>query len=98
MQNEQQMAQSPPPPQISLEYNFQNRQQQLQQQQQMQADELIASPHSLPNFKMLDNQLQQHQFLNNRNNEPRSSGHGNNNACSLVTTAPDDFVFIESVS
>lgn len=96
MQNEQQMAQSPPPPQISLEYNFQNRQQQLQQQQQMQADELIASPHSLPNFKMLDNQLQQHQFLNNRNNEPRSSGHGNNNACSLVTTAPDDFVFIES--
>lgn len=88
------MAQSPPPPQLSLEYNFQNRQQ--QRTGEMQTDEFIASPHSLPNFKMLDNQLQQHQFLNK--NEARVSGHSNTNACSLVATAPDDFVFIESVS
>lgn len=83
---EQGMAQSPPPPQLSMEYNFQNRQQLLQDE--------IASPCSLPNFKMLDNQLQQHKFLNNKTEI--KSNVTSNNVSSLVAAAPDDFVFIES--
>lgn len=89
LQNDQQIAQSPPPPQHSLEYNFQNR-----QRNEIQSEDLIASPCSLPNFKMLDNQIQQHQFLSNRNEmKPNITS---NNVSSLVANQPDDFVFIES--
>lgn len=89
LQYDNQMAQSPPPPQHSLEYNFQNR-----QRNEIQQEDLIASPCSLPNFKMIDNQLQQHQFLNNKNEmKPNATS---NNVSSLVAAQPDDFVFIES--
>lgn len=86
--HDNQMAQSPPPP--SLEYNIHNR----QRVNELPAEDLIASPCSLPNFKMLDNQLQHHQFLNTKTDmKPNMTS---NNVSSLVTAAPDDFVFIES--
>lgn len=80
------LAQSPPPPQLSLEYNFQNR-----QRSDTTGDEIMSSPCSLPNFKILDNQLQQH--ISNRS-EMRPF---TNTATSLMGAIPDDFVFIESV-
>lgn len=80
------LAQSPPPPQLSLDYNFQNR-----QRIDTNAEEVMSSPCSLPNFKILDNQLQQQ--MSNRN-EMRPFA---NAATSLMGAIPDDFVFIESV-
>ncbi len=85
------MAQSPPPPQLSLEYNFQNRQRELQ------AEDHIASACSLPNFKMLDNQLQQQQFLNKHEINIHTNATSNNISSLSGAAAPDDFVFIESV-
>ena len=78
------IAQSPPPPQLSIEYNFQNR----FKNELLNGEEGIASPCSLPNFKMLDNQLQQ-----NFTNDTRNLG-----TASFIGALPDDFVFIESVS
>lgn len=80
------LAQSPPPPQI--EYNFRQR----TGTDTTCHDNNMVSPCSLPNFKILDSQLQQH--LNR--NERQFSGVGGA-ATSLMGAIPDDFVFIESV-
>lgn len=87
---DQQMAQSPPPPELSMEYNFRQR----AGTDIHSNEEAIASPCSLPNFKMLDNQMQQHQFLNTR--KEMKSNMTSHNVAGLVAAQPDDFVFIES--
>ena len=93
------LAQSPPPPQLSLEYNFQNRH---RADTTSGSEEMMSSPCSLPNFKILDNQLQQH--IANKNEMKFYSGGGGGGtinaaaATSLMGAIPDDFVFIESVS
>lgn len=96
------LAQSPPPPQLSLEYNFQNRH---RADTTSGSEEMMSSPCSLPNFKILDNQLQQH--IANKNEMKLYSGGGGGGgggtinaaaATSLMGAIPDDFVFIESVS
>ncbi len=83
------MTQSPPPPEHSMDYNFRHRAlNDIHSEQQA-----IPSPCSLPNFKTLDNQMQQHHFLNNK--KEMKSNMTSNHVSSLVQ--PDDFVFIESV-
>ena len=83
------LAQSPPPPQLSLEYNFRQR-----SDTASGSEEIMSSPCSLPNFKILDNQLQQH-IAANRNEMKQYSGQAA--TTSLMGALPDDFVFIESV-
>jgi len=83
------LAQSPPPPQLSLEYNFRQRSDTVSG-----SEEIMSSPCSLPNFKILDNQLQQHIAANR--NEIKQYG-GQAATTSLMGAIPDDFVFIESV-
>jgi hypothetical protein len=70
----EQVPHSPPPPNNTVEL----RNRQLRQGNQNQDDQAMISPCSLPNFKLLDQNMMQ---LMNHNQ-----------------TAPDDFVFIESVS
>ena len=95
-QQQQQVTQSPPPPQLSLEY--QNTFHMRQRINEMAACDDMASPCSLPNFKMLDNQLQ-HQFLNKTEVKSHNNNNSdNNNVSSLIAAIPDDFVFIESVN
>lgn len=83
------LAQSPPPPQLSLEYNFRQR-----SDTASGSEEIMSSPCSLPNFKILDNQLQQH-IAANRNDLKQYGGQAA--TTSLLGALPDDFVFIESV-
>lgn len=90
--NEQVVAQSPPPPHNMIENNIHNRM--VNKQLKYKNDILdknnldqMASPCSLPNFKILDLQGQQ---LNNNQNMLLNNASG---------TAPaDDFVLIESVN
>lgn len=79
-QNDNRIAQSPPPPNNMIDFNNHLKTSRQARDNSM-LDERLASPCSLPNFKMLDNN--QNQFLNTQisNNQ----------------TEPDDFVFIESV-
>ena len=79
------LAQSPPPPQLSIEYNFQNR----FRSETHNSEDAIPSPCSLPNFKILDNHLQ-HNIGNINENR-------NFATASFIGALPDDFVFIESV-
>ena len=94
-----QMAQSPPPPQTLIEYppkttfskqaktrnNSSNNNMILNLTNN---NEHMASPCSLPNFKMLDTYNQQ--FLNNTSNN-------NNNTNNNASNQTDDFVFVDSV-
>jgi len=106
-----QMAQSPPPPQNMLEYNFQNQQKSSLRQIKYRNDSVsnqsgnedhMTSPCSLPNFKMLDNYNAQYLNNNNNNNTSNTNGSPKNfnqiTATSLMAQQTDDFVFVESVS
>lgn len=103
----EQMAQSPPPPQQNLEFNFQQNRSASRKinknrhdsntgpdnEQQQMIQQQMVSPCSLPNFKMLD--TYNAQFLN----KETSNNNFNQIASSLVSAPqPDDFVFVESVS
>jgi hypothetical protein len=106
-----QMAQSPPPPQNMLEYNFQNPQKSSLRQikyrndsvsSQRGSEDQMSSPCSLPNFKMLDNYNTQYLNANNSNNYISNTNESPKNfnqitATSMMTQQPDDFVFVESV-
>ena len=105
-----QMAQSPPPPQNLLEYNFQNQQRSALRQIKYRNDSVsnqsgnedqMSSPCSLPNFKMLDNYNTQYLNTNNNNNLSNTNESPKNfnqiTATSMVAQQPDDFVFVESV-
>ena len=95
-----QIAQSPPPPQNMLEYNFQNQHHKSSIRQikyrndSVNNEDHMSSPCSLPNFKMLDNYNAQ--FLNNAGESPKNVNQVT--ATSMVAPQPDDFVFVESVS
>nr|AWV66707.1 autophagy-related protein 13 [Brachionus calyciflorus] len=78
--NDAVMAQSPPPPSSLLEYHQQQKMLANRQLKYVNSEEHIASPCSLPNFKMLE-------FHQNNLNESKSV---------LNHQATDDFVFIES--
>lgn len=78
------LAQSPPPPQLSIEYNLQNR----LRTETINAEDTMPSPCSLPNFKILDNQMQNNFVYNENRNYTNAS---------FIGVMPDDFVFIESV-
>ena len=106
-----QMAQSPPPPQNMLEYNFQNQQKSSLRQikyrndsmnSQRGSEDQMSSPCSLPNFKMLDNYNTQYLNANNSNNYISNTNESPKNfnqitATSMMAQQPDDFVFVESV-
>lgn len=79
------IAQSPPPPNTLIEFNQRSQRNNnvIPNTSSSLQDERIASPCSLPNFKMLDNQA----FFNS----PTA-------ALINHQIDPDDFVFIESVS
>lgn len=81
------VAQSPPPPQF-LENNYQQKVNRQLKCLGSSEQEHLASPCSLPNFKMLEFQSQ-HQL--------NESSKLNNTVSSMANPVPDDFVFIESV-
>jgi hypothetical protein len=92
-----QMAQSPPPPQTLIEYppkttfskqaKSRNNSSNNTMILNLTNNEHMASPCSLPNFKMLDTYNQQ--FLNHTSNS--------NNTNNSASNQTDDFVFVDSV-